>query len=342
MALFRKMVPARPRPEEDLDPVAGDGFGAGDDPWKGFDMDSLAETVKDRRDPGGEDAEAPAAEHEDGADASGPDRAAQPAVAMAETLGALDEAAVEEDDSGDAAAAAEDDDAPAPIPARSFEDRLATLRQQLSDPPKPADPPKPVPMDGLDASDEGEERAADTAEPAAVPAAVEVPAPAAGRAGRRAGRVKTRLLGFEHSGAADPIESAAKSAGAAAGRFPVGWLVVADGPGRGAFFSLFTGVSQIGRGEDQAVKLDFGDTTISRSGHAVVAYDDEQKKFFLGHGGKVNLVRLNGKPVLSTEELRGGDGIRIGETTLHFVALCGDGFDWSAGAAADDADDTGV
>ena len=40
----------------------------------------------------------------------------------------------------------------------SHPDTPTTLRKQLSDPPKPADPPKPVPMDGLDASDEGEER----------------------------------------------------------------------------------------------------------------------------------------------------------------------------------------
>ena len=53
-----------------------------------------------------------------------------------------------------------------------------------------------------------------------------------------------------------------------------------------------------------------------------------QTKFFLGHGGKSNLVRLNGRPVLSTEELSHGDAIRIGETTLKFIALCGDDFNW--------------
>ena len=111
--------------------------------------------------------------------------------------------------------------------------------------------------------------------------------------------------------------------------FPAGWIVVVDGPGRGASFTLQVGVSQIGRGEEQAVRLDFGDTSISRNNHAAVAYDDEQGKFFLGHGGKSNLVRLNGMPVLSTEELTDGDEIRIGETTLKFVALCGEAFTWS-------------
>ena len=90
------------------------------------------------------------------------------------------------------------------------------------------------------------------------------------------------------------------------------------------------GVAQIGRGEGQSVRLDFGDNSISRENHAAIAYDPEQRKFYLGHGGKANLVRLNNRPVLSTEELENGNLIRIGETTIRFVALCGSGFDWSA------------
>ena len=160
---------------------------------------------------------------------------------------------------------------------------------------------------------------------------VDVPAPAAGRASRRAGRVKTRLLGFSNneSQAADPFaESPAPRSTQA--EFPVGWLIIVNGPGRGTCFTLQNGVAQIGRGEDQAVRLDFGDNSISRANHAAVAYDAESRKFYLGHGGKANLVRLNNRPVLSTEELDTGNLIRIGETTLRFVALCGKDFDWTA------------
>ena len=162
----------------------------------------------------------------------------------------------------------------------------------------------------------------------------EVATAVSGRAGRSAGRVKTRLLGFqaEDEPAKDVFQEATgKVENAAAGmHFPAGWIVVIDGPGRGASFTLQVGVSQIGRGEEQAVRLDFGDTSISRNNHAAVAYDDEQGKFFLGHGGKSNLVRLNGMPVLSTEEMSDGDEIRIGETTLKFVALCGEAFTWTS------------
>ena len=166
----------------------------------------------------------------------------------------------------------------------------------------------------------------------------EVVTPVTGRSGRSAGRVKTRLLGFQaddhgpedvFAKAEKPVNAGGASvAQAPAVTFPAGWIVVIDGPGRGSSFALHVGVSQIGRGEDQAVRLDFGDTSISRNNHAAVAYDDEQGKFFLGHGGKSNLVRLNGMPVLSTEEMSNDDEIRIGETTLKFVALCGENFTW--------------
>lgn len=155
----------------------------------------------------------------------------------------------------------------------------------------------------------------------------------AGQIGRRVGRVKTRLLGFDHAPALtqDPIEAARSTAPATVqGSFPVGWIVVIRGPGRGAHFTLYNGVSQIGRGDDQAIKLDFGDGSISRTNHAAIAYDDETKGFFLGHGGKTNMVRLNNRPVISTETLSSDDMIRIGETTLLFVALCGDGFCWTS------------
>ncbi|UWQ81729.1 FHA domain-containing protein (plasmid) [Leisingera sp. S132] len=164
--------------------------------------------------------------------------------------------------------------------------------------------------------------------PAAAP--IDVPAPSMGRGASRAGRVKTRLLGFSPAQApgSDPFSRGGETAAPGYTQFPVGWLAVVQGPGRGAAFTLFSGVTVIGRGEDQTVRLDFGDNSISRDNHAAIAYDPEQKAFYIGHGGKANLLRRNGRPVLSTEELASGDEIRIGETTLRFVPLCGASFGW--------------
>ena len=51
--------------------------------------------------------------------------------------------------------------------------------------------------------------------------------------------------------------------------------------------------------------------------------------FYLQHGGKSNLVRLGGQPVLSPTELKPNDLIRIGRTTLLFVPCCGPDFSWT-------------
>ena len=173
-------------------------------------------------------------------------------------------------------------------------------------------------------------RPAPDAEPSAP---VDVTAPALGRAAGRAGRVKTRLLGFNggQTPGLDPLATERERPHAPDTRFPVGWLVVVKGPGRGEAFTLQTGVAQIGRGAGQQVRLDFGDNSISRENHAAIAYDPEQKAFFIGHGGKANLVRRNGRPVLSTEEMQAGDLIVIGETTLRFAPLCGPEFSWDEG-----------
>ncbi|MEP2641491.1 FHA domain-containing protein [Roseobacter sp.] len=165
-----------------------------------------------------------------------------------------------------------------------------------------------------------------------------VPAPLVGRAGRGAGRVRTRLLGFNRPDDTplDPITAAhAAPKDQPDDMFPVGWLAIVAGPGTGHAFGISTGVSVIGRGEDQCVRLDFGDTSISRDTHASVAYDHEDQRFYIGHGGKSNIIRRNGRPVLSTEELTHGDVIRIGETTLRFVALCGADFQWDMSGGSD-------
>ncbi|MGB0902615.1 FHA domain-containing protein [Halocynthiibacter sp.] len=155
------------------------------------------------------------------------------------------------------------------------------------------------------------------------------PAPAA-PAQRRRGRIKTTFLGLDpvDNRLNDLITSEPVKKTAVTTSFPVGWLVITRGPGRGTSLSLTEGLQQLGRNDDQALQLDFGDNGISRSNHAVIAYDAEERKCFLGHGGKANLVRLNGSPVLSTLPLTNGDMIRISETTMRYVSLCDENFDW--------------
>ncbi len=175
------------------------------------------------------------------------------------------------------------------------------------------------------------------------PAAPAAASAAATRSPARSRRTKTRLIGFEQSDGAvvDLFNDAPATAPAPAAKsvkFPVGWIVVVEGPGRGESFSMVSGMSQIGRGEDQAIQLDFGDNSISRSNHAAIVYDPETKEFLLGHGGKSNIVRLNDKPVISNESIKTGDLIKIGETVLRFVALCDQSFNWADSGSEEDED----
>ncbi|MEP5760766.1 MAG: FHA domain-containing protein [Litoreibacter sp.] len=176
--------------------------------------------------------------------------------------------------------------------------------------------------------------------PAAPPAAPTPAAPPKTAASARQRRTKTRLIGFDKSGGdvVDLFDASAKPAAEVRAKFPVGWILVTEGEGRGECFTLFTGLSQIGRDEGQAVQLDFGDSAISRSNHAAIVFDAENKKFFVGHGGKSNIVRHNDKPLISNEELKDGDTLRIGETTLKFKAFCGEDFNWTSSDQEGDED----
>jgi hypothetical protein len=115
----------------------------------------------------------------------------------------------------------------------------------------------------------------------------------------------------------------------AADEFVVGWLVVIGGPGQGQSLPLGYGLNGVGRGADQQVCLDFGDSEVSRENHFSVAYDGRNRKFFIQHGGGRNLTYLGDTPVLSPMELAADATITIGSTTLRFVPFCGDAFDWS-------------
>jgi pSer/pThr/pTyr-binding forkhead associated (FHA) protein len=169
---------------------------------------------------------------------------------------------------------------------------------------------------------------------------------------RKPTRTKTRILGFEaqpnsvvplfEETATSAIPDAAPVKGSGYVMYPTGWLIVKDGPGRGAGYPVTQGISQIGRGTDQTISLDFGDMSISRSNHAAIAYDPATHQFHVGHGGKSNLVRLNGKPLLSTEPVVDGDEIQIGETTLLLKVLCTAAFNWSAAQAGGDGHDMAI
>ncbi|MBF0584812.1 MAG: FHA domain-containing protein [Magnetococcales bacterium] len=108
----------------------------------------------------------------------------------------------------------------------------------------------------------------------------------------------------------------------------VGWLVIMEGPGKGAFRPLGYGMNSIGRSAESRVCLDFGDEQLSRSNHAVVVYDPRGRKFYVQHGGGINLTYVDNAPVMVPIELAAGQDMILGNTRLRFMPFCGAAFDW--------------
>jgi hypothetical protein len=113
----------------------------------------------------------------------------------------------------------------------------------------------------------------------------------------------------------------------------VGWLVVIDGPGKGRSREITFGLNTIGREDGNAITLDFGDKEISGSNHFRIAYDALNRMFLISAGDGRNLVYINRRPVIDAQELASGTDIKVGATTLRFVALCGADWCWAPAEA---------
>jgi hypothetical protein len=110
----------------------------------------------------------------------------------------------------------------------------------------------------------------------------------------------------------------------------VGWLVVVGGPGLGAFRAIYEGNNAIGRGKEQRIPIDFGDTTISSEEQAYIRYDSMDRSFlFVPNLSKTNIVAINDKRPTGAVKLELMDVITMGRTQLAFVPFCGEEFDWS-------------
>jgi FHA domain len=108
----------------------------------------------------------------------------------------------------------------------------------------------------------------------------------------------------------------------------VGWLVVIKGPGRGNSLRLGYGWNNLGRDVSQRVRLDFGDSKISRFNHSRLLYDPRARRFTITLGEGTNPTYVRGEALLGPLELKSGDRIQIGDTELLFVALCDENFEW--------------
>ena len=108
----------------------------------------------------------------------------------------------------------------------------------------------------------------------------------------------------------------------------VGWLVCIEGKNKGCDYRICAEDNSIGRIPSMNIAI-VDDETVSRENHATIFYEAQENAFYFAQGrGASSMVRVNGKPTLSTIQLAAYDQIEIGETKLVFVPLCGEDFDW--------------
>ncbi len=156
---------------------------------------------------------------------------------------------------------------------------------------------------------------------------------------RRIVRADSAPAGKPPTGSAPRPAAQPPAPGKVASRDPlanpvVGWLAVVAGPGLGEALPLSYGVNDIGRGADVRVRLDFGDDTITGGDqsvmiYAAIIYTARTRRFYLQSVAAETW--LGERVVNGSMELTGGDTLRLGQTCLRFVPLCGPNFDWRDG-----------
>jgi hypothetical protein len=109
----------------------------------------------------------------------------------------------------------------------------------------------------------------------------------------------------------------------------VAWLVCVDGKEKGRDYRILDGNNKIGRSNKMDICIS-GDDTVSREDEAIVTYASAVKKYYIIAGTGGNVVYVNGDPLLVSQsrELNAYDRIKLGKTTLMFIPMCGEKFQW--------------
>lgn len=107
----------------------------------------------------------------------------------------------------------------------------------------------------------------------------------------------------------------------------VGWLVCTKGNYFGQSFSLKSGRNFIGRSPQMDVCLE-GESSVSRSRHAVVVYEPVGRIFLAQAGEARELFYVNDNVVLDHVQLSPYDVISLGKVNLVFIPCCTKEFAW--------------
>ncbi|KOR32207.1 hypothetical protein TI05_08695 [Achromatium sp. WMS3] len=116
-------------------------------------------------------------------------------------------------------------------------------------------------------------------------------------------------------------------------KFLVGWLICIEGSAKGQDFRIYSERNFIGSGNNMDICIK-DDAAISESHHAEINFDARSNKFYIATKNS-NDTYLNAKLVKAFTPLDSWDTIKIGQTKLLFVALCGSNFNWIDGSNSD-------
>ncbi|MBP0575016.1 FHA domain-containing protein, partial [Mycobacterium tuberculosis] len=84
---------------------------------------------------------------------------------------------------------------------------------------------------------------------------------------------------------------------------------------------IYPGTNSVGRDPKNRIPLDYGDSSISRVGHAVIVVGRDAEDMKIVDGGKVNAVHVNSVMVRGERPIAIGDVIEIGLTVLRIEAV---------------------
>ena len=105
------------------------------------------------------------------------------------------------------------------------------------------------------------------------------------------------------------------------------FLVCVDGPMTGASFVFQENRAIVGRQKNYEIAL-FRDNSVSRSPHAIIAYDKDAVRYTVAQGDPEKKVSVNGTFINAEQEIKLYDIIGIGQTRMLFIPVCSEKFAW--------------
>lgn len=107
----------------------------------------------------------------------------------------------------------------------------------------------------------------------------------------------------------------------------VGWLVCVKGPNAGKDFRIHSDYNYLGSSKGDLVVPN--DKKISRENHLVIAFDPDERAFFIAPASGTNIIRLNDKALVGTgNELKDYDVIKTGDSVFVFRSFCNENYGW--------------